>query len=120
MNNKIYKLVLASTGLTFSLLSSAVSANTLDCQNLYVGRIWIEQGQGLQAVVFLDHPDNSSGSYFQFFTHFSPDEKKQILALLTAAKLMQHRVHITTEEADGCGIQTNARYVKGVVLANNP
>lgn len=95
-------------------------ASTLDCQNLYVGRIWVEKGQGLYAVVFLNHPDDSSGSYWSFFVNWTPEERKSALAMLTTAKVLQHRVHVITEAANGCAIQDGGQHVKSVFLANNP
>lgn len=80
-------------------------AGVNDCQNLYVGRIWVEGASGgLHGVVFLDHPTSSSGSYWVYFNAWSPDEKKAALALLTAAKISQHRMNVVTTEARGCEI----------------
>jgi hypothetical protein len=95
-------------------------ANTLDCQDLYVGRIWVEQVTGLKGVVFLDHPENSSGSYWVFFDGWTVEDKKSALALLTTAKISQHRVNVSTTESNGCGIQTAGRTASAVFLANRP
>lgn len=104
------------------LLACAVSANasTLDCNGVYVGRIWVEKGQGLKAVVFLNHPDDGSGSYWSYFEGWSADERKEALTLLTAAKAMRHRVDVTTEDASGCTIQSQGTVVKRLFLATNP
>jgi hypothetical protein len=101
-------------------VSSVCRADLLSCQNLYVGRIWIEQGFGLRAVVFLDDPSDSGGSYWQYFDNFSTDERKSALAVLTAAKLAQHRVNVATSASDQCSILTNAYLVSSVYLATSP
>jgi hypothetical protein len=100
--------------------SASVAASTTDCQNLHVGGIWIEKGQGLKAVVFLNARGDSSGSYWAFFSGWSVDEKKQAFSVLTAAKASNHRVAVETFEADGCGIQSGARELKSIRLTNNP
>ena len=100
--------------------ASAAAASTTDCQNLYVGRIWVEKGTGLYGAVFLNNYGDSAGSYWVYFTGRTTEDRKAALATLTAAKLMQHRVHVTTEEADGCSIQTGWRVAKSVFLANDP
>lgn len=102
------------------LLSAESSASTLDCQGVYVGSIWVEQGVGLKAVVFLNARGDSSGSYWTFLSGWSMEERKQAFALLTAAKASNHRVNVHTHEADGCGIQSGAREAKAIFLANNP
>jgi hypothetical protein len=108
--------------LALSLLATAtnVGASTTDCQNLYIGRIWLEKTYGLFGVVFLNNPGDPSGSYWTYFNNWTVEDKKAAFALLTTAKLTQHRVHVTTEEADGCGIQTGNRMVKSLYLANEP
>jgi hypothetical protein len=96
------------------------SASTLDCQNVYVGRIWIEKGHGLYGVVLLNHPADTSGSYWLMFFDWTVDEKKAALAALTTAKISGHRVHVASTEADGCSIQTGQRIAKTIALANEP
>lgn len=112
------KVKLAAMLLALSV--SASVADTTNCENLYVGRIWVEKGVGLRAAVFLNHPDNSSGSYWTYFSDWPAEDKKAALSLLTAAKIAKHRVNVATEEADGCGIQTGYRNAKDLFLANNP
>ena len=102
------------------LMSNIAFADLNDCQNLYVGRIWVEKGEGLKAVVLLNSPTDSSGSYWAFFQSWSDEDKKAALALLTAAKLSQHRVNVTTNEADGCGIYLGGTWLTQVFLATNP
>lgn len=97
-----------------------VQASTLDCQNLYVGRIWIEKGVGLKAVVYLNNPTDSSGAYWSYFEGWSADERKEALTILTAAKAMQHRVNVETENPDGCGLQTGFTVTKQLFLTTNP
>lgn len=42
------------------------------------------------------------------------------LATLTAAKIGGHRVHVTTDNTDGCGLLSGGTYAKMVYLATNP
>ncbi|UTW46447.1 hypothetical protein KFE80_06090 [bacterium SCSIO 12696] len=104
----------------FSILSFPVLSDTNDCKGLYVGKIWIEKGEGLMGVIFHNHPNNTSGSYWVYFSGWSEEEKKTALSLLTTAKIAKHRVEVVTEEADGCSIQTGQRQVKKLYLAANP
>jgi hypothetical protein len=101
-------------------LSQPTGASTIDCQNVYVGRIWIEKGHGLYGAVFLNHYNDSGGSYWVWFFDWTAEEKKSALATLTTAKVMNHRVHVSTTEADACSIQTGQRLAKSVTLANQP
>lgn len=101
-------------------MASAARADLNNCENVYVGRIWIEKGEMLKAVVFLTDPGNSSGSYWQYFTNWTADEKKAALAVLTSAKLSQHRVNVLTEAVDQCSIATGGQTMKAVFLSNNP
>lgn len=95
-------------------------ADLSSCQNLYVGRIWIQQRFGLRAVVFLNNPADCSGSWWQYFDNFSADERKSALAVLTAAKLAQHRVNVETSAPNQCGILTSTYFVSSVYLATSP
>lgn len=95
-------------------------ASTTDCQNVYVGRIWVEKGVGLKAVVYLNHPSNTSGSYWSYFDTWTPDERKDALALLMMAKASQHRVNVVTESTGGCSLQTSSTRTKSLYLATNP
>jgi hypothetical protein len=113
------RLVLCLCLSTLGLVADA-RASISDCQNVYVGRIWIERGYGLFGVVFLNNPGDPSGSYWQYFTTWSADDRKSALSTLTSAKLTQHRVHVETDEPGGCSIHNGNRYVKSVTLANEP
>lgn len=103
---------------TFS--SSPAVAGLSNCEDLYVGRIWVERGVGLKAVVFLANQGDGGGSYWSYFTNWTEDERKSALSMLEAAKLAGHRVHVTTDDADGCGITAGGTYVKALFLATNP
>jgi hypothetical protein len=106
----------------WALLATSVSAEAslTDCSDLHVGSIWLEQGQGLYAVVLLQNEGDASGSYWMFFTQFSADERKSALATLTAAKLANHRVHVKTHAADQCSILATSQYVKSLYMAHRP
>lgn len=91
-----------------------------DCQNLYVGRVWLERGTGLYAAVFLNQPGDASGSYWVYFSTWTAEDKLAALALLTAAKLSAHRVNVTTTASGGCGVSTNSFEATSVFLATNP
>ncbi len=101
-------------------LSQTVSASTLDCNNLYIGRIWVEKGAGLKAVVYLNQRGDSSGSYWSYFTGWSADNKKEVLSTLLAAKAANHRVNVITESADNCSLQAGGTVTKAVYLTTNP
>ena len=96
------------------------SASLTDCQDLYVGRIWVERGTGLKGVVFLANATAASGSYWSYFDYWTADERKSALAMLEAAKLAGHRVHVTTDNVGGCGITEGGTYVKALFLSTNP
>jgi hypothetical protein len=102
------------------LCCSFANASTTDCQNLYVGRIWVEKGHGLRAVVYLNNKDDTSGSYWSYFAGWSADERKEALSLLVAAKAAGHRVNVVTEESDECGLQKGGTVTKTVFLTTNP
>jgi hypothetical protein len=97
-----------------------VLGNTADCQDLYVGRIMVEKGIGLHAVVFLNAAGDTSGSYWAYFTGWTAEDRKAALALLTSAKMTGHRVNVATTDVTGCEIQTGARDVLRVFLTTNP
>ena len=100
---------------------ASAGADTINCENVYVGRIVVESGQGgLSRAVFLNNPGDISGSYWVHFLGWSSDDKRAALALLTAAKLSGHRVHVMTTQPNGCGIQADDTFAKQVVLANSP
>jgi hypothetical protein len=100
--------------------SSLTSASTIDCQNLHIGRIWVEKGFGLRAVVYLNNRGATSGSYWSYFTGWTSDERKEVLSMLMAAKAMNHRVNVVTENSDGCGMQAGGTVTKTIYLATNP
>lgn len=95
-------------------------ASTTDCQDLYVGRIWINKGEGLHAVVYLNNRNDTSGSYWSYFTGWTPEEKSAALSILMTAKASGHRVNVQTENQDGCGLQTSQTVIKAVYLTTNP
>jgi len=85
---------------------AATTEHTPDvhCENLYVGRVWVEKGYGLRSVMLLIHPSNHSGSYWTLSTGWKAKEKGHALSFCTIAKLAGHRVNVTTSELDGCGV----------------
>ncbi|TDF35554.1 hypothetical protein EYS14_19275 [Alteromonadaceae bacterium M269] len=101
-------------------LSGVANASTTDCKDIYIGRIWVEKGYGLRAVVYLNHPGNTSGSYWSFFDGWSADERKEVLSLLMTAKASGHRVNVVTENTDQCGLQASGTQTKAVYLTTNP
>ena len=102
------------------VLSPSVFASTTDCQNLYVGRIWVEKGIGLSAVVYLNAVGDTSGSYWSYFQSWSADERKEVLSMLMMAKASQHRVNVVTENSDKCGLQAGVTHTKALYLSTNP
>ena len=114
----MYKRLICCLCISMLVLAADAKASILDCQGVYVGRIWIERGYGLFGVVFLNNPNDPSGSYWQYFTTWAADDRKSALSTLTTAKLAQHRVDVTTDEPGGCSINNGNRYVKSVTLAN--
>ena len=102
------------------LCSGFANASTTDCQNLYIGRIMVQKGYCLSAVVYLNNKDDTSGSYWSSFTGWSADERKEVLSLLVAAKAAGHRVNVVTEDSDECGLQKGGTVTKSVALTTNP
>jgi hypothetical protein len=117
---KIFKLSAISALVLATAAATPAHADLTTCENLYVGRIWVERGHGLRAVVLLNSPTDGGGSYWMYFDNWSADEKKSALATLTAAKLAGHRVHVTTDDVGGCGLTSGGTYAKMVYLATNP
>jgi hypothetical protein len=111
---------LATAALLAVVFATPAFADLSTCENLYVGRIWVERGTHLRAVVLLNSPSDASGSYWIYFDTWSLDEKKAALATLTAAKLVGQRVHVTTDESTQCGITSGGTHAKAVFLATNP
>lgn len=120
MKKSILIALFSSVAAVSVLLSWPSHSDTADCKDLYVGKIWTEKGHGLRGVIFMNHPNNTSGSYWVFFNNWSVEEKKAALSILTAAKISKHRVDVVTEEPDGCSIDTGQRQVKRLDLAANP
>lgn len=102
------------------LCSTSVFGSLSDCKNLYIGRIWVEKGNGLNAVVYLNNRGDSSGSYWSRFTGWTQEEKAHAYSLLLMAKASDHRVNVTTENQDECGLQDGGTVTKSVFLTTNP
>ena len=117
---KMARIPALSALLLATVAATPARADLATCENLYVGRIWVERGHGLRAVVLLNTAEANGGSYWMYFDNWSADEKKSALATLTAAKLGGHRVHVTTDEVGGCGLATGGTQAKMVFLATNP
>lgn len=102
--------------------SMNAGATLNDCSSVYVGMIWVEKGAGLFGVTFHNSPTDTSGSNWQYFssTHWTTEDLKAAMALLTAAKLSQHRVNVATYGPNDCGITTGWHYMKNVILAPVP
>ena len=101
------------------IASSTSHAGLADCKNLYVGSISISQDKGLTSVVYLNNAGDESGSYWSHFTRWNESERKEILSVLLYAKATSHRVNVTTENTNGCGIQDGGTYTTAVNLTNN-
>jgi hypothetical protein len=101
------------------LLSNQAQAAYDNCIGAYVGRISIHHQSGLDKVVLMAHPDNSSGSYWVFFTGWNEDAKKQALAVLMAAKASQHKVDLITSAENGCNIGQPGQVMREVHLSTN-
>jgi hypothetical protein len=112
--------VLLSALIAMLFVSPMSIADISDCQDLYVGRVWVESGTGLYQAVFLNNPSDSLGSYWVRFTGWTADDKKSALALLTTAKISGHRVQLVTTETNGCGIQSAQTTAKSLILASSP
>jgi hypothetical protein len=68
----------------------------------------------------LNNRDDSSGSYWSYFTGWTEDDKKAVLSSLMAAKASNHRVNVETEHTDKCGLQTGSRVTKALFWTTNP
>lgn len=103
------------------LISTNTYADLTDCQDIYVGRIRVENGSGgISKAVFLNDPSSGSGSYWVSFSSWSPDEKKAALSILMAAKFSKHKLNLKTNAADGCGIENSGQAASRVDLATQP
>jgi hypothetical protein len=120
MKERVLLVKLVCISIVVLLLSATVSASTTDCQNLHIGRIWVEKGTGLRAVVYLNNRGDSSGSYWSTFDGWSRDDKKEAFAMLMAAKAANHRVNVETENADKCGLHNSYTVTKSLYLTTNP
>jgi hypothetical protein len=120
MNMSVRKLSVG-VALAIGVLTGAPAhADLATCENVYVGRIWVERGHGLRAVVLLNTPEAGSGSLWMYFDNWTADEKKSALATLTAAKISGHRINVTTDEVGGCGVTMGGTQAKMVYLSTNP
>jgi hypothetical protein len=103
------------------MASDMCQADITTCTNVYVGRIWVTQGvTGIYGVVVINSPSDGGGSYWVYFSNWTAEDKKAALAVLTAAKLTQHRVNVATTNSDKCGISAGATIATSVCLATNP
>jgi len=102
------------------VISFTAHGSTTDCKNLYIGRITVEKGIGLNAVVYLNNKGDDWGSHWSYFTGWMPEERKEALSMLLTAKAANHRVNIVTENADGCGLQISGTVTKSIHLTTNP
>ena len=110
----------AATSTVMAVTASNAHADLITCENLYVGRVYLERGQNLKSVVLLNNQTDASGSYWLYFDNWTADEKEAAVAMLMAAKLAGHRVHVGTDASGGCSISTNSQFVKSLTLANAP
>lgn len=106
----------------FSLLlsSTLVSAANVNCIGAYVGRISVNKTQGLNKIVFLSNPSNSSGSYWVYLNDWEASAKKEALSILLAAKLSMHPVDIYTTASDMCSIGSAGQTLTEIHLSTNP
>ena len=103
---------------TMLVLSSLAGASLVDCQDVYVGRIWVERGVGLKAVKYLNDSSDSAGSEWSYFTGWSADERKEALSSLLTAKASRHRISVATESENYCGIQDSTTVTIQVILSS--
>lgn len=88
------------------LTSHQVIAAYDTCTGVYVGRISIHHQEGLDKVVLMSSPSDSSGSYWVYFTGWDESAKKEALSVLMSAKALKHKVDVYTSAADKCSIGT--------------
>ena len=100
--------------------SSVTSASLIDCQDVYVGRIWTEKGVGLKAATYLNASSDTTGSKWSYFTGWSVDERKEALSSLLMAKASKHRINIATQSAGYCDIQNSETVTIQVILTAVP
>jgi hypothetical protein len=111
------KTILVSAALT--LVSSIAVADVTNCQHLYVGQILVRNGVTFLAS-FLNDPGDASGSKWIYFNHWNAEDKKAALALLTAAKMSQHRVSLVTDGPNSCDIVLEDRHATSLYLSSSP
>jgi len=104
---------------TALLLSNIATADTTNCNDLYVGSVTQYVGSA-PFIVFKNTQTDSSGSYAQYLTGWTETEKNSALSMLLAAKMSGHRVNVRTTKASECDIQTGHGTLTYVQLANNP
>ena len=113
---------LAIAALAILGFASQATAGLANCQNVYVGRIWLENGNldegGLKGVVFLESPTDGGGSFWVYFNELGVGERKAMLALLLAAKVAGHRVDVKTTNSDQCGIATGGSEALAIYMSN--
>jgi len=101
-----------------SVASSVAVAGIDNCQDMYVGQVIVERGIGLKVVTFKNGPNDGGTSNWVSFEEWTSDDKKSALALLTSAKLSQHRVNISTNGLNSCAL-TGVTHAVNVHLAKN-
>jgi len=111
------KKLVVFTFLWFFTFSAYADLN--DCTDIYVGSMFVHKADGLNTIVFLNSPVNSSGSYATFMTGWSSEARKEAMSLLTAAKISGHKVYIQTEAEDKCSITSPGQVLTLVALRNN-
>ncbi|MET1257459.1 hypothetical protein [Aliikangiella maris] len=106
--------------LTLLTTSSLLRAENVNCIGVYVGRISIDKTLGLNQVVFLSNPNNSSGSYWANFSGWEASAKKEALSVLMAAKASKHRVDVYTTATDNCSIGVGGQTLTTIHLSTKP
>lgn len=114
MNKRILVALLA---LSFPTISHAVFD---ECIGVYVGRISVNSQMGVDKIVLLANPKNTSGSYWINFSGWDREAKQEALSIILAAKAAQHRVDIYTTAEDNCSIGSPGQTLKEVHIATNP
>lgn len=108
------KVVLA---LLLGTSSLAANASLNDCNNLFV-RSFMASKTSLSevSVVFGEAPSGGYVSHNVYFSDWEDGRRKDILALLMAAKATQSTVTIRTNGADGCNITDGYRVVESITV----
>jgi|GEM_PF-1782012 len=108
--------------IAFSLFFySNISCAAFDeCLGVYVGRISVNNQNGIDRVVLIASPGDASGSYWVNFSGWDRDAKKEAMSILLAAKASQHRVDIYTTDEDRCGIGSTGKTFSEIHISTNP